>query len=152
VVVLPPIGKGIKPARRWWLKGFSRGSGGLDPQGICIDGQGNVWVADNRHNNVQKYSPSGRLLMMWGRQGTSPNRFNDPNSITVDGRGHLFVADSGNNRVQEFDLRGRFLASYGRQGMAPGQFQHPTGIGADSRGNIFVGDRLNDRIQELVRG
>jgi sugar lactone lactonase YvrE len=151
VLALPPVGRGNKPIRRWWLQGYRRGSGGLDPQGITLDGRGNVWVADIRHNNIQKYSPSGRLLLIWGRGGTGPNRFHNPTGLTVDGRGHLFVLDSGNDRVQEFDLAGRFLATFGREGQALGQFLGAFGIGADASGNIFVGDRGNDRIQELVR-
>jgi tripartite motif-containing protein 71 len=151
VLVLPPVGHGARPLRRWWLNGYARGTSGLDPQGICLDGQGNVWVADIRHNNIQKYSPSGRLLLIWGRDGTGPSRFHNPNGLTVDGRGDLFVLDGGNDRVQEFDLRGRFLAMFGREGQAPGQFLSPWGIGADANGNIYVGDRGNDRIQELVR-
>jgi sugar lactone lactonase YvrE len=151
LLVLPPVGHGNKPTRHWWLNGFTRDEGGLSPQGICLDGQGNIWVADIRHNNIQKYAPSGRLLKIWGRQGTGPNRFRNPNALTVDGNGHLFVVDGSNNRVQEFDLHGRFLAMYGREGMAPGQFQNPFGIAADAQGNIYIGDRDNDRIQELVR-
>lgn len=151
VLVLPPVGRGDKPLGRWWLRGYSRDAGGLSPEGICLDGQGNVWVADIRHNNIQKYSPAGRLLLIWGRGGTGPSRFHNPNGLTVDGHGHLFVLDSGNDRVQEFDQSGRFLAMFGRDGQAPGQFLSPWGIGADARGNIYVGDRGNDRIQELVR-
>jgi sugar lactone lactonase YvrE len=150
VLVLPPIGHGSKPLRKWSLNGYAAESGGLDPVGICLDGQGNVWAADIRHNNLQKYSPSGRLLLIFGRLGTKPRQFHNPGACTVDGRGHIFVDDIMNDRVQEFDLSGRFLAAFGRQGQAPGQFQQPEGIAADAHGNIYIGDRGNDRIQELV--
>jgi sugar lactone lactonase YvrE len=150
VLLLPPIGHGSKPIRQWFLNGYAQESGGLDPVGICLDGQGNVWVADIRHNNLQEYSPSGRLMLIFGRLGTRPRQFHNPGACTVDGRGHIFVDDIMNNRVQEFDLNGRFLAAFGRQGQAPGQFQQPEGIAADAHGNIYIGDRGNDRIQELV--
>jgi sugar lactone lactonase YvrE len=150
VLVFPPVGHGNKPIRRWTLNGYTHDEGGLVPQGICLDGQGNVWVADTRHNNIQKYSPSGRLLLIFGRQGSGPRRFRNPTALTVDGRGHLWVADSNNNRVQEFDLSGRYIASYGREGQGLGQFLQLEGVGADARGNVYVGDRGNDRIQELV--
>jgi sugar lactone lactonase YvrE len=150
VLVLPPVGHGNKPIRRWTLNGYASGEGGLVPQGICLDGQGNVWVADTRHNNIQKYSPSGHLLLIFGRQGSGPRRFQNPTALTVDGRGHLWVADSNNSRVQEYDLSGHYIASYGREGQALGQFLQPEGIGADVKGNIYVGDRGNDRIQKLV--
>ncbi len=152
VLVLPPVGHGSRPMRRWWLNGYQSGSAGLDPEGIALDGQGHIWVADIRHNNIQEYSPSGRLLLIRGRRGTGPYRFHNPNGLTVDGHRHLFVLDGGNDRVQEFDLRGHYLATFGRDGQAPGQFDGAWGIGADAKGDIYVGDRGNDRIQELVRG
>ncbi len=150
VLVLPPVGDGNVPLRRWRMVGYAGDSGGLSPSGICLDGAGNVWVTDTRHSNIQKYSPSGRLLLIWGRGGSSRNRFQNPSGLTVDGRGHLFVLDSGNNRVQEYDLRGRFTATFGREGQAPGQLHAPFGIAADSSGAIDVGDRGNDRIQQLI--
>lgn len=149
LLILPPVGRGSKPIRQWWLNGYA-GQGGLTPHGIGLDGQGNIWVADIRHNNIQEYSPSGRLLLIFGKGGTGPRRFHNPTGVTVDGRGHLFVADSGNNRIQEFDMSGHFLASFGRDGQAPGQFLQPEGIATDAHGNIYVGDRGNDRIQDLV--
>jgi sugar lactone lactonase YvrE len=150
VLVLPPIGHGNKPLRQWLMNGYTASSSGLDPVGICLDGQGYVWVADIQHNNLQEFSPKGRLLRIFGHLGSKPGLFHNPGACTVDGRGHLFVDDIMNNRVQEFDLRGHFLASFGRQGQATGQFQQPEGIAADAHGNIYIGDRGNDRIQELV--
>ena len=149
VLVLPPIGRGNVPLRHWRMVGYAS-SGGLSPSGICLDGAGDVWLADIRHNNIQEFSSSGRFIRMWGRGGRGVNRFQNPSGLTVDGRGHLFVLDSGNNRVQEYDLRGRFLATFGREGEAPGQLRAPAGIAAGERGAIYVGDRGNDRIQELV--
>lgn len=150
VLVLPPVGDGNVPLRRWRMVGYAGDSGGLSPSGICLDGAGNVWVTDTRHSNIQKYSPSGRLLLIWGRGGSRRNRFQNPSGLTVDRRGHLFVLDSGNNRVQEYDLQGRFTATFGREGQAPGQLHAPFGIAADSSGAIDVGDRGNDRIQQLI--
>ena len=149
VLVLPPIGHGNVPLRRWRMVGYAS-SGGLSPSGICLDGAGDVWLADIRHNNIQEFSSSGRFIRMWGRGGSGVNRFQNPSGLTVDGRGHLFVLDSGNNRVQEYDLRGHFLATFGREGEATGQLRSPAGIAADARGAIYVGDRGNDRVQELV--
>lgn len=150
VVELPPVGHGSVPLRRWRMVGYAGRQGGLDPRGICLDGAGNVWVTDTRHNNVQKFSSAGRLLLIWGRGGSGRNHFQNPSGVTVDGRGHLFVLDSGNNRVQEYDLRGHFIATYGREGQAPGELRSPQGISADQAGNIYVGDRGNDRIQQLL--
>ncbi len=150
ILILPPVGQGSVPLRRWRMVGYAGDAGGLSPSGICLDGAGNVWVTDTRHNNIQEYSPWGRLLLIWGRGGSGPNRFQNPSGLTIDGRGHLFVLDSGNNRVQEYDLHGHFRATFGREGQAPGQLHAPYGIAADSNGSIDIGDRGNDRIQQLI--
>lgn len=150
ILILPPVGHGSAPLRRWRMVGFAGDAGGLSPSGICLDGAGNIWVTDTRHNNIQEYTSSGYLLLIWGRGGSGLNRFQNPSGLTVDGRGHLFVLDSGNNRVQEYDLRGHFRATFGREGQAPGQLRAPYGIAAESNGTIDIGDRGNDRIQQLV--
>lgn len=162
VTVFPPIGSTSPPSagrpapppgiRHWQLHGYARSNGGLNPQSIALDTQGNVYVADTRFSRVQKFSSTGKLLGYWGKPGSGPGQFRSPNGIGVDQQGHVFVLDTGNNRVQELDGRGRVLAVLGREGMAVGQFIRPVGIAVDGHGNVYVGDNGNDRVQELLAG
>src|SRR5688572_5952508 len=39
------------------------------PQGVAVDEQGNVYVADTRNHRIQKLSPQGDPLAMWGTPG-----------------------------------------------------------------------------------
>ena len=39
------------------------------PQGVTIDDQGNVYVADTENNRIQKFSSSGAFITKWGSEG-----------------------------------------------------------------------------------
>jgi DNA-binding beta-propeller fold protein YncE len=70
--------------------------------GIAVDRQNNIFVVDSDTSRVQEFSPTGRLLAAWGREGAKPGEFRNPQGIAVDAEGHVYVADTGNNRIQEF--------------------------------------------------
>jgi DNA-binding beta-propeller fold protein YncE len=156
VQVLKPV-RGSRPTagivRQWVLPGYGRGTGGLVPSGIAVDGKGNVYVADIRFGAIKKFTTAGKLLATWGaKPGSAPGRFRYPGGLATDARGHVFVLDSGNNRVQELDGSGHVLGVWGRWGEGLAQFMRPHGIATDPRGNVYVGDTFNDRIQELTFG
>lgn len=56
----------------------------LEPRGIAVDSQGDLYVADTGHvtdnakQHVVKLSAEGRLLAMWGMRGSSPGRYRLP--------------------------------------------------------------------------
>ena len=82
------------------------------PTGVCVDKDGDVYVADWRNDRIQKFSPDGRFLASYGERGDGDGQFNRPADVAVDRGGYIYVADWGNERVQVLDGEGRFLASY----------------------------------------
>jgi tripartite motif-containing protein 71 len=71
------------------------------PEGIAIDRDGNLWVADYGHDRVVKLAPDGRLLLSWGSRGSGSGEFVGPKGVALDPTtGRLYVADTGNARVQ----------------------------------------------------
>jgi DNA-binding beta-propeller fold protein YncE len=81
------------------------GSGELrDPGQIALDGAGNVWVADTRHDRVIAFTPDGTPLLAFGERGVGPGQFVEPTGVTVDCHGLVTVAEEGNNRVQQFQF------------------------------------------------
>ncbi|MBN2135066.1 MAG: SBBP repeat-containing protein, partial [Acidobacteria bacterium] len=42
------------------------------PNALATDSNGNVYVVDCGNNRVVKYSPEGKYLLQWGRQGAGP--------------------------------------------------------------------------------
>ncbi len=120
------------------------------PQGIAVDGSGNLYVAEAVNNRVQKLSPTGQSLARWGSRGTAPGQFDSPWALTVDAAGNLYVTDLNNNRVQKLSASGDPLMQLGgTPGADAGQMKQPRGVSVDAQGNIFVADTQNHRIEQF---
>jgi len=123
--------------------------------GLTVDSQDNVWVTDNGHHQVFKFSHEGKLLMTLGEQdtpGLDEKHFNGPTDIAVTPTGEAYISDGyGNNRVRKFSADGKFLFDWGSKGTDPGNFDIPHGIAIDSQGRLYVADRqdfsANGRVQ-----
>jgi tripartite motif-containing protein 71 len=72
------------------------------PAGVAADGSGNVYVADNGSDRIEKFDASGAFLTTWGSEGSGDGQFNFPQGVATDGSGHVYVADSANDRIQKF--------------------------------------------------
>jgi len=76
------------------------------PAGLAVDGKGNLYILDTGNHRVQKFSPDGRFLASFGRQGQGPGEFAYPDSIDVDAAGMLWVSDPNNQRIQALTSEG----------------------------------------------
>src|SRR5205807_6388584 len=77
------------------------------PEGIALDRDGNVWVADYGHDRVIKIAPDGHQLAMVGGRGGGPGEFVGPKGVAIDASsGKVYVADTGNARVQRLSSDG----------------------------------------------
>jgi streptogramin lyase len=132
---------------------------------VRIDKQDNIWATDKGSDMVVKFTPDGRVDMIFGRKqeasdeaaphkrsGPPPKhedgRFRQPTDVTWDPAGNTFISDGYvNARVAKVDKNGNWLKSWGERGDKPGEFNTPHSIAADAQGNIYVGDRGNGRIQ-----
>ncbi|HUB98464.1 MAG TPA: S8 family serine peptidase [Solirubrobacterales bacterium] len=131
-------------------KTLSIGASSLkNPQGLAVDKEGNLWVADWGNNQVRKFSPSGELLLSFGSAGSGPGQFSGPEGIAFTPDGKLWVTDSGNSRVQEFDATGKYLGQFGSYGTASGYFVEPQGIAVAANGDIWVSDPRYNRIEQF---
>lgn len=119
----------------------------MRPEGVALDSDGTIWVADNG-NRVLQFSSDGHPLAQWDRSGTGDGELNIPMGISVDGQGRVFVADQG-NRVQIFSLDGQFVGAWGSPGVEPGQFTDPVGLALDGRGHVYVGEHYGKRVQKF---
>jgi DNA-binding beta-propeller fold protein YncE len=119
------------------------------PWGICHDGAGHVYVADQNNNRIQKFTDAGVFVVAWGQFGSSDGRFNGPRGVTVDPvSGNVYVSDTNNNRIQVFDNTGAYLSQWGVAGNQNGEFNQPSQLDfAPMSGNLYVTDTKNHRIQ-----
>jgi predicted membrane-bound mannosyltransferase/DNA-binding beta-propeller fold protein YncE len=119
------------------------------PWGIAIGLDGSVYVADLWNHRVQKFTPEGEFITMWGvfGQAETPQSFWGPRDIAVDSQGSIYVTDTGNKRVVVFDENGNYIQQFGSAGFAPGQFDEPVGISIDGEDKIYIADTWNQRVQ-----
>ncbi|HWW89742.1 MAG TPA: hypothetical protein VNY35_03050 [Solirubrobacteraceae bacterium] len=136
-----------------------RGEGLLRfPEAVAVDGQGNVYVADQLSFVVQKFSAGGLFETEWGSFGGAHGQFGPIGGLATDAAGNVYVVDSEHNRIQKFDPNGIFLSSWGGRGSQLGRFNfgssrdftHPPGGGIAVAGNfVYVADSGNNRIERF---
>ncbi|OGO32167.1 MAG: hypothetical protein A2Z16_02270 [Chloroflexi bacterium RBG_16_54_18] len=119
------------------------------PWGIAVAPDGSVYVTDTWNHRLQKFTPDGEFISMWGYfgQAETPQAFWGPRDVAVDSNGRVFITDTGNKRVVVFDGQGNFLTEFGTTGSNLGEFDEPVGIAIDQAGRVFVADTWNQRIQ-----
>jgi ABC-type Fe3+ transport system permease subunit/sugar lactone lactonase YvrE len=138
-----------------WIGGF--GSPGTGPgefnraEGVCVDSQDRLYVADSCNHRIQIFSSDGKFLRTYGRPGKGIGELSYPYDICVDKAGVQYVAEFGNSRIQVFDPQDRPIEIIGGPGAEPGRFSNPWGLALDSAGNLYVADSQNHRVQKLVR-
>ena len=120
-----------------------------EPEGLDVDAEGNVWVADTENNRIEEFDPTGELLLQFGSSGSGNGQFNKPYALAVDSEGSVWVADTFNSRLQKFNAKGEYLATFGSEGSGSGQLYHPYGLSFDTAGNLWVADTWNQRIEEF---
>ncbi|MGD1054237.1 MAG: SBBP repeat-containing protein, partial [Candidatus Dormibacteria bacterium] len=86
----------------------------IEPYGIAVDGDGNLYIADYDNCMVEKVSPTGTLSVVAGtgsltRGVPTPgpatrSALYYPWGVGVDGAGNLYIADSANEVVEEVTM------------------------------------------------
>ena len=56
------------------------------PEGVALDGSGDIYLADTFNDQIQKLSSSG-ATSQWGGSGTGNGQFNLPSGVAVDRAG-----------------------------------------------------------------
>lgn len=118
------------------------------PAGIAIDASGNLWVADENNNRLEKFNSKGEFVKAIGSAGSGNGQFSRPTDVAIDPKGNLWVTDANNNRIEELNEAGEFLKAFGSKGSANGQFYGPECI-TIANGHVWVGDTYNHRLQEF---
>ena len=158
------------------LAGRARSSGSADgtgpaalfasPNGVAVDGLGNVFVADDGNHTIRKITPSGAVTTLAGTAGLSGSadgtgaaaRFDSLAGVAVDGSGNVFVADDGNHTIRKITPSGAVTTLAGTAGLsgsadgtgAAARFDSPSGVAVDGSGNVFVADTYNNTIRKIT--
>jgi hypothetical protein len=119
-----------------------------NPGAITIDNQGNLWVIQNKNNNlpakIVHYSSTGKKL---------PQQITDvvlPTAIAINNQGQLLVAENGPRQqilIYKINNQPVKVGTFGNQGGiyagVPGEIKALklygiTGIGTDNAGNLYI--------------
>lgn len=117
------------------------------PTNVAVDAQGLLYVTDTWNRRVQIFSPDGKFVRAFGRDGDTPGAFVRPKGIALDGEGHIYVADAEFNNFQVFNPDGQPLLAVGNCGDDPGQFTLIAGMWIDRNNRIYVTDQWRGRVQ-----
>src|SRR5437879_162305 len=121
------------------------------PEGLCVDAQDRVYVADSCNHRIQIFSRDGQFIRAYGKAGSGKGELSYPYDICVDAAGRQYVCEFGNSRIQVFDANDQPLEIIGGPGAEPGRFSNPWGVALDSAGNLYVADSQNHRVQKFIR-
>lgn len=135
------------------------------PQGITLDRQGNLYVADTLNHTIRRIDRANNVTTIAGAAGAcgsndgrgSAARFCEPQDIEVDDGGYLYVADTGNSTIREISPTGQVRTLAGAAGQcgsvdgpaAAARLCRAAGLTIDGGGNLFVADTGNGTIRRI---
>jgi streptogramin lyase len=107
------------------------------PQGVAVDAQGNVYIADTGNNAVREWLSTSRKVSALVSSG-----LRSPTGAAVDQTGNLYIADSGNHAIKEWSI------ASGRVTSLVSGLANPYGAAVDTQGNVYFSDAGNNVIKE----
>jgi sugar lactone lactonase YvrE len=148
----------------------------LNPSGLVVDRQGNVFVADSGNNTIRKISPAGTVTTFAGRavdpetgiknnggdaDGTGPAaEFNfgkslidsiGSNTLAIDANDNIYVADTLNNAIRKITPAAVVTTLQLRDtGGTAVTLNSPDGIAIDPSSNLFVTDSGTNTIRKVT--
>ena len=104
------------------------------PEGIAIDSNGDVYIADYNNNRVQKVNNSTRVMSTFIDNSLSPV------DIHVDSAGNIFILEN-NGTVKKYDSLGVFITV-----VSTGTDSDAINMDIDSDGNIYTITRYGTKV------
>ncbi len=137
----------------------------FDPQGVALDSDGRLFVADRSHNRIRRITITATTVAGSGVVGNSGDggqaqsaRLNGPSDVAIDALNNLYIADTNNHKLRKVTPSGVIttIAGTGAAGSAgdggpavSAQLGRIEGVARDAAGNIYIADTSNHRIRRI---
>lgn len=140
---------------------------------LCVDGHGNIYVADTSNHAVRRIDTSGIIHRFAGLYPASAGFSGDggpatsaqltlPRDVACDGAGNVLICDTGNHVIRMVAPNGIISTVAGTPGVAGDGSDNgniatesglnlPYGIEIDSHSNLWIADTDNSRIRVVYR-
>lgn len=142
----------------------------VEPYGICLDKQGNYYIADYWTPGIRKVNAPSGIIDIYA--GTSIGNTGDGGpamaakfgagvtALCIDtARNYLYISDAWNYRVRRIDIATGIISAFagtstnafsGDGGPATAaKFSRVFGLAIDKAGNVYIGDWDNHRIRKV---
>jgi len=138
------------------------------PQGVAVDSNNNIYVADTQNNVIREVTAStgdistiaGTGVAGYSGDGSTATSaiLDYPTAVAVDSNGNVYIADTNNHRIREITgttihtVAGdgeQFFSGDGGLATAAG-LDSPSGVAVDSSFNIYIGDTHNQRVRMVT--
>ena len=119
---------------------------GLDgPSGLVVDGAGNLWVASQFANSLERFAPTDTKPS--ATISGSDTLIDGPQSLTLDAAGNVLAADQYSGAITAYAStdNGDDAPTYSISGSNTG-LDFPDGVDVDAAGNIYVSNLFANTI------
>jgi DNA-binding beta-propeller fold protein YncE len=117
-------------------------SGLSTPQGVAVDGSGNLYIADTANNAIKEWTASTQQVSALVSSG-----LNYPSGVAVDSQGNVYFADEKNNAIKKWSVATGTVTSLVSSGLSS-----PVGLALDAQGNIYFSDAGHNAIKKWSTG
>jgi uncharacterized protein (TIGR03437 family) len=137
------------------------------PEGIAVDSDGNLFIADHANYRVRKVS-NGVITTVAGNGSAgfsgdggpaTSAQLNGTFAVAVDNAGNLFIEDHDNRRIRKVSggiittVAGGGTAGLGDAGPATSSMVGPAaGLALDNAGDLLIADAGHFRIRKVAKG
>jgi streptogramin lyase len=117
---------------------------GFSPEGIAVDGSGNVWVPNYSSSSITELNSNG--APMTGTPYTGAG-LDNPTSIAIDIYGNAWAANYYGDDVSEFNSSGQKISN--PPGWIGGGLNEPYGITIDNVGHAWIANFGGNSLSEF---
>lgn len=134
------------------------------PDGVAVDVEGNLYVADSNNHTIRRITPNGQVSTIAGIAGVAGSAdgafgsatFSNPVGVAMETASTLLVADRGNGTIRRVTTAGNVQTVAGRAGQtgtangvgSDARFMFLTGIAVTAEGNVFAADTYGQTIRK----